>query len=1022
MFCDLLGSTELSTRIDPEEMREVVRRYRDYCGRQVRRFDGHVAQFLGDGIVVCFGYPSAHEDDAERAVRASLSILEQLPSLNARLAHPIQIRIGVHTGMVVVGENELFGATPNLASKIQATARPNGIAISQNTYRLVEGLFACEVSEELSFKGLSRPLRIYRVLHESDASTRFDVALKNGLTPLVGRDAEIELLRKRWEMAKAGMGQVVLLSGEPGIGKSRLAEVVRETACSDTSAVYKIQCYPRHQNTAFYPLIHFLRRLPCAGGSEQLSLSELEGWAKSNGFEVAEIVPPLADLLSIPLSDGYPPVSVTPQKQRERLQQVLIEIFVKATAHTAMLVVYEDLHWADASTLELLALLIDKAPSCRAMFLLTTRPELKVGWALDKVTVMRLGRLAPSHAVAMVNGVAGGKRLPGEVLDEIISKTDGVPLFIEELTKAVIQSGLLMESSDGYNVTGFLPPLAIPASLHDSLIARLDRLAGEKEVAQIGAVVGREFSYSLIREVMRMGDPPLRQALARLVNDDLLRQRGDGEGAWYMFRHALIQDAAYESLLKGKRQVYHQRIAEALERRLGGNPELHPELLAYHYSQAGLTARALPYWLEAGQRSLARSANIEAVNHLTRGLELLAMLPESPERLQSELAFQTNLGRAWMATKGYAAPETRAAYERARDLCSRAGESPQLVPILMGLAIYFMVRAEYRATCDIAEQTLKIAETLNDSGSAMEAHIRYGYALFYMGEFEHARDHLEQAIKLYDPSSHRSHAWVFGQEPGMATLSCEACALWIIGYPEQAAALCERSMRHARESAHAMTLAFASIYASMLHQWLGRDEAAAEFAADALSISSEQGLTFWSAVAALCRGAVESGSRPSQGGIAGFEDALRNWEATGARAPISYFRFHFAAALARAHHTNRAMMLVNQAIAELGDERFFEAELYRLKGELILQSACELASAESGEEAEDCFMRALEVARRQNAKAFELRAAMSLAALWHRTGKAPQAKQFLHEIYGWFTEGFESADLTRAKELLSELS
>ena len=539
---------------------------------------------------------------------------------------------------------------------------------------------------------------------------------------------------------------------------------------------------------------------------------------------------------------------------------------------------------------------------------------------------------------------------------------------------------------------------------------------------QIGAVVGREFSYALLHEVARMDDAALRPALARLVNDDLLHERGTGAGTSYVFKHALIQDAAYESLLKGMRQVYHQRTADVLERHIGENRESHTELLAHHYTEAGLIAQALPYWLEAGRSSLARSANVEAVNPLKRGLDLLATLPESPERLQTELAFQTNLGMAWMATKGYAAPETRGAYYRARELCSRAGESPQLVPILMGLAIYSLVRAEYGATCEIAQQTLRLAATLNDDGSAMEAHIRYGYALFYMGEFEQARGHLERSIELYDPALHRSHAWIFGQEPGMAASICNACVLWITGYPDQAAALCEQGLRRAHESTHALTLAFALIYASMLHQWLGRDQTAVEFAGDAVSISSDQGLTFWSAVAALHRGAVEARLRPSEGTLAAIEAALASWEATGARAPVSYFRFQHAAALARAGHTSRAMTALNRGIAELGSERFFQAELYRLKGEVILQAAGELACADSRDEAENFFMRALEESRRQKAKSFELRAAMSLANLWRQTGRTPQAARLLRDVYGWFTEGFESADLKRARELLNELS
>jgi len=567
--------------------------------------------------------------------------------------------------------------------------------------------------------------------------------------------------------------------------------------------------------------------------------------------------------------------------------------------------------------------------------------------------------------------------------------------------------------------------VALPHSLRLVIGRRLALVSKEATRALgVAAVIGRSFNFGLLEAATHAEPDRLVDSLEEAEKAGLISSRLEYPEARFKFAHELIRRAVLDGLSLARSQRVHLNIAEAMEFLYSDSLEEHADDLAHHFWSAGAaadTAKAIRYLQMAAEKAARSSAHIEAANHLMRGLRLLATLPETAERLQSELAFQTNLGMAWMATKGYAAPETRAAYERARDLCGRAGKSPQLVPIMMGLAIYFLLRAEYRATCDIAEQTLKLAEALSDSGSAMEAHIRYGYALFYMGEFEHARDHLERAIDLYDPNSHRGHALVFGQEPGMASLSCEALVRWIAGYPEQALALCERSIEHARASSHAMTLAFASIYASMLHQWLGRDETAAEFATNALSISSEQGLTFWNAVAALCRSAAESKSRPSQDAIAGIEDSLRSWEATGARAPISYFRFHFAASLARAGHTNRAIMLVNQAIAELGDERFYEAELYRLKGELILQSG-RAVDSEGGAEAEDCFMRALQTARRQNARAFELRAASRLADLWRQTGRTSQAKQLLHDIYNWFTEGFDTDDLKEAKALLDELS
>ena len=657
LFCDLVDSTVLAGQLDPEELREVVRAYQEVCAKVIARFEGHIAQYLGDGLLVYFGYPLAHEDDAQRAVRAGLGMVEALGQLNTRLGDErgihLAVRLGIHTGLVVVGEvgggtrqeQLALGETPNLAARLQGIAAPNTLVISAATLQLLGGFFAYQSLGTHPVKGIAQPLEVYQVLYESTARSRLEVAGSTGLTPLVGREQEVGLLRERWAQVKDGLGQVVLLSGEAGIGKSRLVQVLKEQVATEPQAwLTPCQCSPYHQNTALYPMIDLLERVALRFEREespQQKLSKLEGFLVQYGLPLAETVPLLATLLSLPLTADYAPMAMAPAQQKQKTLQALLTILLRIAAQQPVLFVMEDLHWVDPTTLEFLTLLVDQGPTARILALWTFRPDFSPPWTgRSHLTQVTLPRLPRQQATEMTDRVAHGKALPAEVVEQVVAKTDGVPLFVEELTKMVLESGLLQEREDRYELTGPLPPLAIPTTLHDSLMARLDRLATVKSLAQLGATLGREFSYELLQAVSPWDEGTLQRGLHQLVEAEFLYQRGLPPQATYLFKHALIQDAAYQSLLRSTRQQYHQRIAQVLEARFPELCETQPELLAQHYTEAGLMAQAIPYWQRAGQRAIERSAHLEAIAHLTKGLEVLRTLPDTPERAQQELVVQ----------------------------------------------------------------------------------------------------------------------------------------------------------------------------------------------------------------------------------------------------------------------------------------------------------------------------------------------------------------------------------------------
>ncbi|NOT55639.1 MAG: AAA family ATPase [Deltaproteobacteria bacterium] len=945
MFCDLVGSTALSEQLDPEDLRTVVRLYQETCTAVIQRYAGHIAQHLGDGLLVYFGYPVAHEDDAQRGVRTGLEIVQALRGQGTgdrkqARQQPLQVRIGIHTGVVVIGEigrgekREMLalGETPNIAARVQGLAEPDTVVISAVTYRLVHGLFACQDLGPQTLKGISVPLSLYRVIEESVARSRFEVAIGAGLTPLVGRGEELGLLQRRWTQAKEGAGQVVLLSGEAGIGKSRLVQALKEQVLAVGATRIEFRCSPYHQNSAFYPITEHLRQLLQFGHQEtpQAKLAKLQHALVAYRFPQADTLPLLATLLSLPQPEGSPPLTLSPQKQKQKTQEALVAWIMEEAEKSAVYCVWEDLHWADPSTLELLTLFLEQIPTTRIFTMLTFRPDFTPPWsARSYLTQLTLSRLGRPHVEAMVEEVTGGKALPLEVLQQIVAKTDGVPLFVEELTKMVVESSLLREGEHRYELTGPLPPLAIPSTLQDSLMARLDRLAPVREIAQVGAVLGREFSYELIHAVSPLDEATLQQELHQFVEAELIYQRGLPPQATYLFKHALIQDTAYQSLLKSKRQQLHQQIAQVLVHRFPETVETQPELLAHHYTEAGLKEQAIPYWQQAGQRASQRSANAEAVSHLTNALDILKTLPDTPERTQQELTLQITMGPQLIVTKGNGAPEVEKTYDRALELCRRIGETPQLLPVLFGLRGFYGARAEYKTARKLAEQCLTLAQSVQDPAFLVLAHLGLGVILFFFGEFALARKHLEQGITFYDPQQHNPHASRTAQDPGVVCLTYMAWSLWHLGYPEQAMKRAPEAFALAQELSHSSSSAWAVNLATKVHLWRREGPAVQEQAEVMLRIATEQEMPYWSTEGTMLRGWALAEQGQEEEGIAQMHRGFTAWRDMGTRVASSYFLALLVEAYGRRGQIQEGFNALTEAFAVVHrtEERMCEAEL-----------------------------------------------------------------------------------------------
>ena len=1030
MFCDLVGSTALSARLDPEELHDVMRAYQDACAAVIGRFDGHIAQYLGDGILVYFGYPRAHEDDAPRAVGAGLGIVEAIRALNDRVAlrHGVRlaVRVGIHSGLVVVGDpgatygQLALGATPNLAAHLQALAEPGTVLISGTTHRLVHGMFVTRDLGAHTLKGVSSAVQVFRVLEESEARTRLDALAATGLTQLVGREEEVGLLLDRWQQMTEDHGQSVLLTGEPGIGKSRLVRVLKEQVSRTPHVRLECRCSPDFEHSPLYPVLDLLPRL-CGWNrddSPETKLAKLEKPLARYAVSLSETVPLFASLLSLPASPRYPLPPMTAERQKRATLDALVRTVLAITAESPVLLIIEDLHWADASTLEFLTLLLERVRTTRIFALFTARPSFQMPhlWR-SHLTTTTLNRFTPEQTKIMITHVAGGKALPAVVLEEIARKTDGIPLFVEELTKMVLESGLLREADGGYELGGPLPSLAIPATLQDSLMARLDRLATAKDVAQLGAVLGRAFRYELIRAVSPLDDATLQRELERLVEADLLHAHGGPPQAMYTFKHAMIQDAAYQSLLRSTRQDYHRRVAEILVKQFPQDVDTRPELVAYHYTAAGVTTLGMEYWQRAGRRARARSAHVEAIAHFDKGLELLQRLPPSRERTKQELTLRMPQAASLVAAKGGGASDVQRAYETVRLLCEELGDAVQLGRALYGLWGFHVNRAQHLTARALAEQMLALAERTADPAALLAAHNALGTTLIFLGEQARARTHLEESLALGSAHKFQSAALTALMVPRVANYIYIAWPLWLLGFPDQALEKTRESITLAQELAHPFSLAVAAIWAAVLHDLRREDDLLQKYAAMTERLSREQGFATTAAGAMILQGWALTRRGVLDQGMQQMTAGLRAWRQAGSEL-FQYWHLLIARGYALTGHIDKGLAQLDEAFAivQTSGEVMWEPELYRLKGELLLE-----AKPSNEREAETCLLEALRIARRQGVKSLELRAATSLSQLWGRGSRRSEARLLLAEVYDSFTEGIETGDLQEARALLREL-
>ena len=1022
MFCDLVDSTSLSSQLDPEELREVVRAYQAASGEVIERFDGYIAQYLGDGLLVYFGYPQAHEDDAQRAVLAGLGILEAMTSRDPASGIELAVRVGIHTGRVVVGEiggagrheQLALGQAPNVAARLQALAEPNSLLISGDTQRLIEGFFVSHDLGEKVLKGVLEPVTVFRIEGERHHGA-FETIESDILTPVVGRRQEIRRLRQYWQRANGGAGQVVLLSGEAGIGKSRLVRVIKDHVLRDDGKRFEFRCSPYYQQSALFAVIDHLNRalgVPSDAPVER-KLEQLEALVEPRAPQRDDWMPLFAALLSLPLPENhYPPLQLSAQKLGERTREALVEWLLCIAEKAPVLVVWEDLHWADPSTLELLELLIHHAASSRLLVVMTFRPDFSPPWpARPYLQEMDLDHLSATHVERMVAKLAG-KRLPVSVVQQLVAKTDGVPLFVEELTKMVLESGLLREGEERYELSGPLPALAIPATLRDSLMARLDRLADVREVAQLGATLGRDFTYRLLREVSPMDETVLLRGLAQLVDAELIYRKGRPPEALYVFKHALIQDIAYNSLLRRTRQKYHQTIAETLELSFPETVDVQPELVAHHYTEAGRAEKAISFWRRAGEQAAQRSANVEAISHLSKGLDLLATLPESRDRLLRELSLRSTLNGALFANRGPAVPEVQAAFTRSLELCEQVGDSPERAHVQFGLFLFYNARAQLTNARDLADRLLRQAERTASSIPRTISYHAAGTCRFFLGEPTEAWRHLKSAIASF--SDHRDDSPAREMvDIGVSSPSYGSLALWLGGHPDQALERAQYACQLARQLRQPFSLARALYWTSVLHQFRSEWQQALATSEESIALSSQLGFPLWEAGARTTRAWAMLVSEREGGSISEIRSGLEAWQQTATEVMKPHHLWLLAEALDNAGRVDEALQLLDQMdehIAASG-ERWWQAEGHRLRGEILW-------SRGDHQEAMTWINQALSIARRQQARSLELRAAVSLARWQRHSHQSERAFEILAGVYDSFSEGFATADLRTARSLL----
>jgi class 3 adenylate cyclase/tetratricopeptide (TPR) repeat protein len=1020
MFCDLVGSTALSVRMDPEDLREIISGYHKSVAETVRRLGGFVAKYMGDGVLVYFGYPKAHEDDAERAVRVGLALIEVVGKLSSE--EPLRVRVGIATGLVVIGdligegeaqERGIVGETPNLAARLQGIAEPNMVVISDSTRKLVGGLFEFADLGPRDLKGLAGPARAWAALRENSVESRFEAFHGAGLTPLVGREEESDLLLRSWSRAKTGDGQVVLLSGEAGIGKSRLTASLLEGLVGEPHARLRYFSSPERTDSALHPIIGQMERVANLTHDDmpQARLDKLDtllGHTSTSSEHVALF----AEMLSLPNDGRYPALELTPQQRRQRTMDALILQIEALTHRSPVLMIFEDAHWTDPTSLELLGRVVDRIPGLRVLLIVTFRPEFEAAWiGHPHVTALTLNRLAQRDVFAMIDRVVGNGMLPASIRQDIIERTDGIPLFVEEMTKALLESGEALAA----RVASAIPstPMGVPATLHASLMARLDRLGSAKEIAQIGAVIGREFSYDLLAAVTGLDTTTLGGALDRLGDAGLVFQQGSLPHASFLFKHALVQEAAYATLLRGPRQNLHARIAIALEERFPETVAARSELLAQHYARAGMIEKAVTNWLRAGQQAIERSAMMEALALLRKGLDQVSQLSEGAQRQEHELELQLAFGRALMATRGFAAPEVGEICARTRQLCDQL-DRPQSVPVLFGEWVHHFLRAELHQAREGAKEMLLLGEDQNDIPLKGLGLRTFGMASFCLGDFSGCRDNLDHAVALYHPSQLGYYTALSPSDSSVVMRLWHARSLAWLGHLDQARTDMATALAEARLLGHAFTLTHALVEICIAEWGLCSPESLLVNAEELLSLAEQ--FTMFEPQGMILRGwCLTALGREDETLL--ITRGLAAFRATGSNLWVPFFLTLLADAYGMTGKPEEGLSCLDEAarLIEFTQERCTESEVHRVRGKLLSLLGDMSAAARS-------FHVGMEIARSQQARLFELRAATGLARIWRDQGKPNEARELLAPVYSWFTEGFDTLDLKEAKALLGELA
>ena len=1007
LFCDLVGSTAIAAQLDPEQWRETVAGYHRAAAEAITRFDGHVAKYLGDGVMAYFGYPQAHDNDGERAARAGLAIIDAIAKLNEQPGHAkLSARVGIDSGPVVVGKGagndaDVFGDAPNIAARVQAAAEPGTVAISDATQRLVSGLFIVEDRGAQELKGVERPLQLYRVIQPSGMRGRFDVATATGgLTPFVGREDELRSLMNRWERALDGEGQVALIVGEAGIGKSRLVQRFREQITGTPHIWVEAGAGAFFQNTPFYPVTEMLRQMLGEIPAEN-QLAQLETRLQLAGLNPAEAIPLIAPLLNLPLPQDYPPSTLSPDQQRRRLLTTLVEWVLGSARARPLIIATEDLHWVDPSTLELIQLLVEQGASARLLLLYTARPEFHAPWPMrTHHTQINLNRLTASNVRTIVAQVAAKIALSDETVATVVERTGGVPLFVEELTRAVLESG-------DAKLTG----REIPATLHDSLMARLDRLGPAKEVIQIGAVIGSDFSYELLHAVHTIAEENLQDSLRKLADAELLYVRGIASDATYQFKHALIRDAAYEALLKSRRKELHLIVARTIDEKFPAIKEAHSEVLARHWTEAGAIDPAIAAWQKAGERAIERRAFLEAEQHYRDAIAVLQSLPESPKRDARELPLQVALGNLMAATRGWTAADTGEAYARARILAER-GDGTESLQVFTGLWSTANLRGELRLALALTDQMFAIARNIESPAALATARSAQGYSHYLSGDLVGARQYLLEAIE------YRRYGFQGGvsnsPRPGGDPLLFAGQNEWQLGYADSALRYMERALLHARPVNNPFATGFSLWFLASLHGLRGELKRAREANDEALRLGAASGFPLLNTIGKIFDAWMRAQTREAGDSVDRIREGLAELNVMKFYATRAKYLGYLCETQILAGDIEDAAITVEQALQVNPDELIYRPETFRLRGDLRLkQGQTELAEAD--------FREAIALAQSMSAKAWELRATMSLARLLATQGRRTEARAMLAEIYGWFTEGFDTADLKDAKAVLDEL-